>query len=412
MSKLKGNIISLLLLQASNYIIPILTIPYLTRVLGVEQYGMYGMILSISQYFVLFIDFGFNLTASKRVAVNKENKNELSNIFISTISAKLILLIISLLVMFAFIEHYQSYDLLLFTIVQLIGAVLNPIWFFQGLERIKLFTISSIIARVSLLPLLFILVKDSKDIGVALFIQSSILLITGAIGLFIISRNAYITYITPSLKNAIEYLKGSVSIYIAGLAISLYSISTPIILNLTSSIDQVGIFVGADKLKVAILGVFLVLGHAFYPRVNVLYKESTQKAFKFINKIFYLQGVSTIVLSLFIYFFSDYIVKLALGSDFSDAGLILKILSPLIFLITQSVILANYILLPLGHDRIYTRIPLFTSVMHLLFCYYLGGMYGAVGGAVSILIIESITFMILCYTVYKKGYLIRVVRWW
>ncbi|HEN5443820.1 TPA: oligosaccharide flippase family protein, partial [Yersinia enterocolitica] len=98
MSVLRRNIFSLLLLQGSNYIIPLLTLPYLTRVLGVEGFGVYSLTLSLAQYFVILIDFGFNLSASKKIAEHQDDPEYISKIFFETLISKSILCLVSIVI--------------------------------------------------------------------------------------------------------------------------------------------------------------------------------------------------------------------------------------------------------------------------------------------------------------------------
>lgn len=411
MSAFKKNIISLLFLQGSNYLIPLMTFPYLTRTLNVDGFGYYSLIFSIVQYIVLFVDFGYNLSASKTIATAKGNRDIISKCFFITMTSKLLLATMAIAVIFIvnyFINDKIS-NVLIFSVLQIIGTVLFPIWFFQGIEKMTLVSISSILGRILTLPLMFLLVKDNTDLSIAILIQSSSLFIIGIISLFLVRKYNLIKKVDFTIKDVIESYKNSYQYYVAGLAISLYSISTPIIIKYTSTIEQVGLFSSADKLKSAGLGVFLVLGHAIYPRVNRLFSESRINAFRFVKKIFIYQGVLTFSISIFIFIFSSEIVSIVLGDSYLISSDVLRILSPLFFLITQSVVFGNYLLLPLGFKKTYTILPLFSAIIHIILCAILSYKFGAIGGALSILSIEVVTFVAYIVILERNNI---IYEWW
>ena len=131
MSILRKNIISLLVFQGGNYIIPLLVLPFLTRTLEVDGFGLYSTVFSLSQYFIIFIDYGFNLSATKSIA--KAKNNELINtIFWKIIHTKLVLFLISSVVLaFLCFCNLFSFEALIL-LVMFLGTVFTPLWFFQG----------------------------------------------------------------------------------------------------------------------------------------------------------------------------------------------------------------------------------------------------------------------------------------
>ncbi|HDL8785172.1 TPA: oligosaccharide flippase family protein, partial [Yersinia enterocolitica] len=191
MSVLRRNIFSLLLLQGSNYIIPLLTLPYLTRVLGVEGFGVYSLTLSLAQYFVILIDFGFNLSASKKIAEHQDDPEYISKIFFETLISKSILCLVSIVIVVLLLatnSHAVIQRELIYTVLMLIGTTLMPVWFFQGIEKLSIVTNLMIVAKLSMLPLFFIFVDNDADVKYAVMIQSSMNLVAGIIAIIYIYR--------------------------------------------------------------------------------------------------------------------------------------------------------------------------------------------------------------------------------
>lgn len=413
-NSLKKNVLSMFGMQGINYLVPLIVLPYLTRVLGASGYGQMGLALALIQYFVLFTDFGFNLKSSKAIAQSKDNHAKISQIYWVTIACKFSLAIISLLILSALVfsipKFYEIRVLVFITAMQIVASVLLPIWFFQGLEKMSLFALINSILKVLSVPLIFIFVKDYTDVYWAAGIQAGIPLFAGIYSTYFIFKNKLITRVKITFQEILSTVKESSVIFIGSLAIFLYTMSAPLILGLVNSYDEVGIYSAADKIKSALLGLFLVLGSVFYPRVNALIKEDSLKAFVFLKKLIIYQSLISVCIGLPFFILIPHAVNMILGQQFIQAGIILQIMSPMIFLIPMSVIFSNYILLSFGHNTLYARIPIFVGSLHLSYVIYFSKVFGAKGTAVAVLITEFISFIVLLIVTYKKGYIKKIIR--
>ncbi|CNC81938.1 translocase [Yersinia frederiksenii] len=412
MSVLRKNIFSLILLQGSNYIIPLLTLPYLTRVLGVEGFGVYSLTLSLAQYFVILIDFGFNLSASKKIAEHQDEPEYISKVFFETLYSKSILCLVSISIVILLVttnSHAVIKSELIYTILMLIGTTLMPVWFFQGIEKLSVVTNLMIVAKLSMLPLFFIFVHSDTDVKYAVLIQSSMNLLAGIIAIIYIYRKKLVKTVNFSSLRVVYTLKDSFPIFCATLSISLYTMSTTIIIGIFSNVYEVSIFTAADRVKGAILGVFLVLGSAFYPRINALLVNKKEEAYSLIRKIFYWQGILCIIIMIFVIIFAKLITTIMFGHEYSEVSKLLILFSPVYLLVIQSTVLGNYILLPHGHRKSYTILPMVSAVIHIPLCAYLASQYGAWGGVVSIIVIESLSFICLVMILKRKKLLFEIL---
>jgi O-antigen/teichoic acid export membrane protein len=412
MSVLRRNIFSLFLLQGSNYFITLLTLPYLTRVLGVEGFGIYSLIISFAQYFIIIIDFGFNLSASKKIAEHQNEPEYISKIFFETLYSKLILCVISILgvgLLIIINPHHVIQSELVYIIIMLIGTALMPVWFFQGIEKLSVVTNLTIMAKLVLLPLLFIFVQNNSDVKYAIIIQSSLNLFSGIIAIIYIYKQKLIMFVNFSNLKIVDTLKDSFPVFCATLSNSLYTMSTTIIIGIFSSIYQVSIFTAADRVKGAILGVFLILGNAFYPRINSLLVNNKEKAYSLIRKIFYWQGALCIIITIFVINFSKLITEILFGNEYSEVSYLLILFSPVYLLLLQSAVLSNYILLPHGYRKSYTILPVTAAIIHIPLCSYLALKYGALGGVISIIAVEMLSFILLVIILKRKHLLFEVL---
>lgn len=414
MASLKKDSLTLIILQGMNYIIPLITLPYLVRILGPTEYGNVGIAFSIIQYAILFTDFGFNLSVSKKIAQNQNDKKFISSIYINTIMNKLFLAFMSFLAIFILIlfipQLYSIRYMILCGFLQILASVFIPIWLFQGLEKSSIYSFISIFIKALIIPLTFFLVKDSNDGYLSLLIQGGVLFFTAIIAIIYAFHYKYIEFARPNLKQMYSLLIESTPMFLGIITISLYTLSTPLVLGIMNTSDEVGFYSAADKVRGAFLGIFLVLGGVLYPRISKLMHTDLNAAFRFIKKLFQISIVLLGISAISFYILSSYITNLVLGDQYQDSIILIQIMSPMILLIPLSVVLSNYILLAAGHSNLFAKIPIITFCFHMSYVFILSKWYGAIGASIAILITEIVSFLLLLIINIKKGYIYKVIK--
>lgn len=411
-TSLKKNALSLLIMQVINYLVPLITLPYLARTLGIVQYGALNLSLSLIQYGILLITFGFNLSATRDIAKNRGNTQIISRIFWETISSKVLLLFFSCTILYYITEFIDGFNsiryLTVIFFIQLISVAIDPLWFFQGIERLVKTSIITAIIRLINIPLLLFFVHGPHDVEKVAVIQSLLLLLTSIINLYLIKKESILIFIKIKELKIVHSLTSSLPLFVGAAAISLYNTSTPLILGLMSNYNEVGIYSAGFKIQMAAVGVFTILGQVIYPRANNLFSKRTQDGYFFVKKLLiYMLPVLSLSLLIF-YVIVPPLIVMILGQDYIGSSEVVKIMSPMLVLIPYSIVLSNNLLLPLGHKHIYYILPIFIGLLHVLYTIILSGKFGAIGAAYSMLITETITLITLityCYikTDIKKG---------
>lgn len=319
----------LFVLQGMNYLIPILLMPYLMINLGVKSYGLIGFSTAIIQFLILFVDFGFNMSATKRIAVHKDNKEALSRIFFSTVFAKVALLSISI---FAFIiiiniSKFHEYQIaLLCTLPMLIGNTFTFTWFYQGIGYIRFLSVLSMCCRILILPSLFYFVKEAQDYIYAILINSSVYIVISVISIYWIYKNKLIILEKFSFQDMKFEVKESFPFFLSTASISLYTQLFVVILGLFTNPAVVGVYTAAEKIIRAISLLFYTpINQVYYPKIAHLASHNKSLALSTVKKVFKFSLYLMAFLSLTILLFSSFIEKF-IGHEYKGISSLLLIL--------------------------------------------------------------------------------------
>ena len=157
------NFISLSLLQLFNYILPLVTIPYLLRVIGPDKYGIIAFGQALIQYFIIITDYGFNLTATRDIARKRTSIDDVSKIVSTVLMIKsliaIICLIVFLMIIISFNKFSKEFELYIYFFGMVVGNVLFPVWFFQGMERMKYITAVNFMSKFIFTLAIFIFIS-------------------------------------------------------------------------------------------------------------------------------------------------------------------------------------------------------------------------------------------------------------
>jgi len=396
--RLTGNFFSLSVLQALNYILPLITLPYLVRVLGPEKYGLISFVQAFIAYFSILTDYGFGLSATREISINRENKEKVSEIFSSVMTIKIFLGILSFvilgLVLLSVPKFGNEWLLYIFTFGTVLGNILFPVWFFQGMENMKWITILNIIARSIFTVLIFVFVhKESDYLNVAI-INSLGLIIAGIISLIIVFKNFKIKFILPKLENIKYQLKEGWHIFIAQVAVSGYTYSRTFAVGLFTNNTITGYYAIAEKLMNVIQTFPLgSITQSLYPRISKIYTENKQKAINLMKRFQKFTTLAYLIGLPIVYFLSPWLIKIITGEPYPEVILALRLLLLAIFFINANAFRVNFLLIS-GRDNIYSKIHIIMGIIGLFLTFLMTYFFSFVGTAISIIIISSFVFIL------------------
>lgn len=386
LKNLRNNFISLVILRAGNYIIPIITLPFLVKVLGVEKFGLIAFAEMVIMYFKSIVDFGFDLTGTRSISENRNNKAKLNELVNTIYGVKFILLFFSFIVLGILIQIVPSFNnnwlLFLYTFGIVIGNFLLPIWFFQGIEMMKYITIVNFISKLIYVLLLFIFVKGVDDFYFVPLLNSIGLIMGGLISIYLMITKFGVEFKVPKISAIKIRAKEDFNIFISRLAPNLYNNSMGVLLGFFVGNIQVGYYTAATKLIEVGRSILEIITIAIFPYLNR--KDYYRK--QMLGFILF-TGLS---LSIFFFLFSSVLIKLLFDENMDASIVILKILSlsPL-FMAFIDVFGTNTLILK-KKDKLVRNIIVTYSILGFMLGFILIPLYGSVGAAVILVCIRGL----------------------
>lgn len=397
---LTRNIFSLLSVQFANYVIPMLTLPYLVRVLGPEKYGLIAFSLGICGVLGILIDYGFNLSATSKAAIHRENQKCLSELYSSVFVIKTIALLISLIVLcllIVFVKRFEENKLLhLVTFGVIFGQMLVPTWLFQGIGKLVFISFLNLSSRVIYLICIFVFVSTEDDYIIVAAINSVCYMVIGIISVYIVSNKFNIKLSIPTYAALRSEIISGWDIFVSGVSTSVYTSMSPVILGFFTDNSTLGYYSAAEKIIVAVKGIWSPFSQVLYPHVTRLIHYDKAEGAKLLMKLFVLVGIIMIIVSGALFLFSDVIVEGVLGSKYYESAAILKILAATPLLVALSGITCIFTLLNYGYTKEYRKIYLFVSAIGLFMLMFFSSYYGAIGAAAAVFTIEA---MVLAFSI-------------
>jgi PST family polysaccharide transporter len=402
------NIYSLYVVQGLNYLLPLLVLPYLLRVLGPHNYGAIAFAQSLLAYGVIITDFGFNFSATRAISVARSDSAEVSRIFWTTLAAKAILLFLTALLIVVLVlcsPTLRAHGAVIGICgLNVLGSVLMPQWYFQGLERMRMMAVIQAVSRGSLLVLVFVFVHSSRDELLAAAFLSAPSLLGGLLCLMSVRRVAPLGVYRPQLRDLRDAFASSRDLFISNVATSAYVSGNGFILGLVAGDSAVALYSLANKVALAAFYFFSPVVLAVFPRASLLFSRSLDEGRAFVRRLSLPLLLAAAVISAALVAFAGPLVHLLGGSSYVLAVPVLRVMGLLPLLLSSATLLAQLIMINLGLTRSLSRVYIAMAVLSLALMPILGRRFGAFGGAVSLLTIESLGPVLMLWALWRHRY--------
>lgn len=390
---LASNFGYLMIMQVAGYIFPLLTIPYLARIIGVEGFGKIAFAAAIIVWFQTITDWGFSYTATRDVARNRDNLEKVSEIFSNVLWAKSLLAVVSFIILFLlteFIPYLKENQILLFITFMLVPAkIFFADWFFQAMEKMKFITIFDLISKLIFTSCVFFFVKEKSDFILQPLFLSLGSILVGLVSFYLIVFKWEVKILPPKHKEILLTIKNSKDVFINNIVPNFYNSFSSILLGFWGGNVANGLLDAGNKFANIAQQFTGMISRVFFPFLSR--KLSQHYVYEKINIIV------SVLCSVFLIILAPYIIKLFFTPEFYDSILILQIMAfSLIFVTLSNTYGLNYLIIH-GYEKALRNITIVSSIIGFVVCFPLIYFCGFWGAAITIALTRAILGLSIMY---------------
>lgn len=382
-----ANFSYLTILQIFTILFPLITYPYLLRVVGLELYGIVIYAQTIVTYISLIINFGFNITGAKEIASNKDNPALLSEIVSSIYLNKFIIWLVCLIVYVGVINiipfFKQHFIIYFFSFFLTFNELLFPIWFFQGIEKMKYITYINISVRLFFVLAIFIVVRQQADYVYIPLLNAIGALLGGLVASYVVFKREKICFSFMEKAKLIYYFKDSLPLFVSLSSIQIYLNINKLIVGSFLGMSEVAIYDLGEKITTLMKIPISMISQAVFPKI------SREKSIAFVNKVMLVAMGISVLGYIILFVTTKWIVEFFTGDVIDDAITIVRILGISAIIASANYFMGGNRLVPFGHKRTYMKVMVnnclfFLCVIALLWLFNAITLYTITFAAIAV----------------------------
>lgn len=405
------NYIYNLIYQVVVLILPLITAPYISRVLGAENIGIYSYTISIVTYFILFGSLGIAIYGQREIAYLQGKPGEYSKTFWEIVILRFITISISMIIFyFTFVQNgeYAVYYRIL--LLELFATCLDISWFFQGLEEFKKTVVRNIIVKIISIVCIFTFVKTSNDLFkyFIIYVGSTII---GNVSLWLYLPR-YLKRIDAKRLNVFRHLKATFVLFIPQIAVQIYTVLDKVMIG-TIIVDksEVGFYEQSQKIIKMLLTIVTSLGTVMVPRMaNTFINGDNKKIQEYLKRSFNYVFFISIPMIFGVIAIADNFVPLFFGEGYEKVIILMSVISPILLIIGLSNVIGTQYLLPTKRQKEYTISVIIGAIVNFCINMILIKKYGALGASIGTVLAEIVVTITQFIFVRKDINLIRIIK--
>lgn len=387
-------------------ILPLLTSPYIARVLGAEKLGIYSLSYAAAYYFQLLAALGIKYYGSRTIAAVKENREKLNEKFSELLVTHILVSIVSLLLYIIYLIIFVEDNILISQIqtINIISTLFDISWFYFGIEKFKITALTSSIIKIINVIAIFVFVKNPADLWKYTLIMSIGMVLTQIIMWKYLPT--YVSFKRIKINKIKEHLKPLFILFIPVVSLSMFHYMDKIMLGLFSTKVQVGLYENADKIITIPLTIIFSFSTVMLPRMSSLKSNNDlNKTEKYMKLSFQYMEWLAFGMSFGLFCIADKFSIIFWGKEFAPCGNLIKILAFSLPFSTYTSIIRTQYLMPNHKDKEYTIIMVIGAIVNLIINLILIYKFAAIGVAIGTLISEIVVcIMQIFYTRNKINY--------
>lgn len=393
------NAMALYSVQFAEYVLPLLTIPYLARVLQPSGWGMVVYAQNFSGWMILVLQYGFGFSATREIARHRDDPRRHADIVRGVAGANVMLLLPSMAIAVVArftVPQFREHEWYLWLALAIaIAQGVRPFWFFQGIEEMRFPALFNVFGRLAVTLGIFLLIRSPTDGWRVLALQAGAAIVVTAVIVGRMYRT--VAFRGLALAPAVAAFKAGWTIFLSSSAVSLYTMANTFILGFFTTAAGVAYYGGAERLVGAVIGLMSPITQALYPRMSHLAVNDREKATDAIQKALIFFGIMGLIAGGALIALAPWIIRLVLGRAYGPAIPVMRIASVVIPVCAVSNILGIQWMLPFGMDRAFNRIVVSAGLMNVVLAVVLSRRFGPVGTAFSV--VTSQTFVSTCMVI-------------
>lgn len=409
--KLKKNLLYNVGYQILVIILPLITAPYVSRVLGSHNVGVYSYTQAFANYFYLFTMLGVNNYGNRTIAAVRDDQYKLSKTFWEIFSFQFLLGLIISFGYFIYCLYFIRTDKIIYLMqfFYVVSGVFDVNWLCFGLEKFKFTTIRSTTIRIGIAVSTFMFVKSQNDLAVYTFILSGgNLLAVIAIWPFI---KKHVDFVRPTIKGILIHLKPNLLLFWPVIAVSLYNIMDKLMLGAMSTKEEVGFYTYAERITQIPNTLILALDSVIMPRMsNLLAKKNSDTAFFLMDNVMMFAMLMAAAMSFGLAAIGPYFAPWFYGQEFVRCGLFIVMLSPIIIFKGWAGALRTQYLIPAKKDRIYIISLTSGAIVNLIINFILIPKIEGIGAVIGTVVAELTVCIIQFFMVRKEIHVVEYVK--
>lgn len=398
------NTTALFILQVANYMLPFVLVPYLTRVLGASLYGIIAFGFSLAQISCILTDYGFNISATYMIAKNRDNKEYINKVISSVFVIKCIFLVIVFLLMTLYLTFQTKYAIYTpffwLMYISIVGQTFQPIWLFQGLEKMLYITLFTVTSRIIYLLLVVYLVKSQNDYFLVGISNGTGHVIAAVIGVSLFYKLGY-SFVKVETDFIVSTFKESTQYFWSRAAVATYSSCGAFYLGIVSTPLEVAYYSAAEQLYRGARALYDPVSASLYPHM------ATHKNFKLFFSVLKWSVLVSIIGIVVGSSIGHWVLELVYGSDFTVSYPILIVFLFIFCVTTPSILLGYPFLGSLGYNSFANKSVIYAGIIQLslLLLFYILKLNKGFEVVFTVLIVESVVLLLRAtkaYSVYNS----------
>ncbi|MBT0812426.1 oligosaccharide flippase family protein [Litoribacter ruber] len=391
------NFIFLAVIQSSNVLISLISMPLLITSIGVDQFGLVNLALSVIILANIWVGFGYNLSGPREVAINQKNKlalsHSVSNIIFSKVFLATLATVVLLISIFGFGLFKEYQVILAFSVMLLFSEATLPLWFFQGMEKMKLISISNVFSKLLYLMGIVLFIHNPVQAKWVNFLLGISAFSINILLLLYIHFQMQIRFYKPDFRQIYKSIRNNLLLFLSNFVSHIAINGGLIVLSFFASAEILGNFSLAERVTM-VLRIFPALViQAIYPNASRLMQQGEDKVIIFVRKIYFLALVGGLVLSIVFSLNAPFIIKILSKSELPNAVAYLELLAFVPLLACFNIVNSLFMLIT-DQKKLFFKSSYLVCIYMLCSSIFLTHLYGAIGLCIALLSTETIAFVV------------------